>query len=400
MVFSQSLPVDLSLNNAIDLGLKNNPEIKSSRGNIDASRGRLWSAISPASPDISITHDYIPAGQNLNKFGEKTIGISQPVDFPTAYVLRGSKYALEKNIAEFEMAQVELEVVANVKRSYFTALALQEQVKFAQKNCALAEDFVKKSEVRYSVGEGTNLEKLTAKVNFTEAQNMLEVQQNRLIAAFAGLGAAMGRGKGEAITCRLTDTLEFIPCEVTLEQLLDDAMALNPALKAGKLRVDACTREKTLAWSSLLPTFNFSYYNKQAPLDEKNYYGAAVGMSVPLWFFLDHRGKIQEAEANISTAKARLLMAGNAINTKTLTVFAEFKHEEKQVQRYRNEALPQSEEIFRMAARSYEAGEITYLEFLQAEQTFINSRGNYINALLSYNLAIVAIEETIGKTIR
>jgi outer membrane protein TolC len=390
----------LSLGSAIRTGLENNPEIKSSLGKLNASRGRFWSAISPASPDLSIVHDYIPAGANVSDYGEKTVGISQPVDFPTNYYLRGSKYSIEKSIAENEFELTKLLVVSNIKKSYFSVLALQEKTKIARENISVARDFVKKAEVRHAVGEGTNLEKLTAKVNYTEALNNVEVSKSHLITALAELNLAMGYGKGETRDYRLTDTLAFVPGDFTLDKLLDDAEAVHPQLKVNTLRVDSYSREKSLAWSSLLPNFNLAYFNKQVQGDGKGYYGASISIGVPLWFMLDHRGKIKEAAANVSIAESELRMARNAVHAKTRTAFAEFKQEEQQVRLYLQEVLPQSEEIFRTAVKSYEAGEITYLEFLQAQQTLINSRGNYINALLSYNLSIVAIEEAIGKTIQ
>jgi heavy metal efflux system protein len=98
-------------------------------------------------------------------------------------------------------------------------------------------------------------------------------------------------------------------------------------------------------------------------------------------------------------AKSDLQAAHNAVYAKTQDAFAEFKHGESQVHLYLDEIIPQAEEIYRTAVKSYEAGEITYIEFLQAQQTLINSRGSYVDALLSYNLSIITIEESIGKTL-
>jgi cobalt-zinc-cadmium resistance protein CzcA len=389
----------LSLHSAIQIGLKNNPEIKSSFEKINASRGRFWSSLSPAPADLTITDDYVPTGQRLNKYGEKTIGVSQSVEFPTNYFFRGSKYSIEKNIAENEFALAKLSIVSNVKKSYFNVLALQEKIKIAQENLAIAKDFVQKAEVRFSVGEGTNLERLTAKVNYTEALNNIEIQENHLVAAFAELNFALGYGKGESKAYQLTDTLAFIPFDFTLGKLLDDAAAINPQLKANKLRVDSYSAEKSLAWSSLLPNFNLGYFNKQVRSDARGYYGASFGIGIPLWFMLDQRGRIKEASSNVSAAESELQTANNAVHAKTQSAFAEVKHEEKQVQLYVKDILPQAEEVFRIAAKSYEAGEITYIEFLQAQQTLVNSKGSYAEALLSYNLSIVTIEEAIGKTL-
>jgi outer membrane protein TolC len=390
----------LSLRSAIAIGLNNNPEIKSFLDKINASRGRLWSEISPAQPDFSITHDYIPIGQKLNSYGEKTVGVSQSIDFPTNYFLRGSKLSIEKQIIENEFAIAKLGVISHIKKSYYNVVALQEQAKIAQENLFIAQDFVQKAEVRFSVGEATNLERLTAKVTYSEALNTIEVRKNHLIIAFAELNLAMGYGKSESRTYCLSDTLAFIPFNFTLSRLLDDAAAINPQLKVNKLRVDSYSVDKSLAWSSILPNFNIAYFNKQVRDDARNYYGASFSIGIPLWFMLDQRGKIIEASSNVSAAKSDLQTANNAVYAKTQAAYAEFNHEEKQVHLYIQDILPQAEEIFRTADKSYKAGEITYIEFLQAQQTLINSRGSYVDALLSYNLSIVTIEDVIGKTLQ
>lgn len=390
----------LSLSSAIQIGLANNPELKSSSEKVNASKGRFWNAIAPAPMDFSITGDYVPVGQPLNRYGEKTVGISQAIELPTNYFLRGSKYSMEKKIAENEFASTKLAVIANVKKAYFKVLALQEQVKIAETNRAIALDFVKKADVRFSVGEGTNLEKLTAKVTCTEALNNVDISKSHLIAGYAELNYALGYGKDGSRAYQLTDTLEFIPLDFTLGRLVDDAESVNPRLKAGKLRLDFYAVEKSLAWSSLVPDFNLACFNKQVRNDPQDYYGASFSVGIPLWFLLDQRGRINEASANVSMAESELRMARNSLYANSQAAFAEFKHEEKQIQLYVKEVIPLAEEIFRTAARSYEAGEITYIEFLQAQQTLIHSRGNYIDALLTYNLAIVAMEEAVGKTLQ
>jgi outer membrane protein TolC len=69
------------------------------------------------------------------------------------------------------------------------------------------------------------------------------------------------------------------------------------------------------------------------------------------------------------------------------------------VKLYVNDILPQAEEIYRTAIKSYDAGELTYLEYLQAKQTLISSRNNYINALFNHFQSVFKIEEMIGKNI-
>jgi outer membrane protein TolC len=389
--------IPLSLDSAIGIGLQSNPEIKSSAAKIRASTGRFWSAISPPPAELSTTNDYVPAGRGLSGWGEQIIGVNQNFEFPTNYLLRGSKSVRETEISRQEFAQANLEVSAKIKSSYFRALALQEQVKIAQDNLEIADRFARKAEIRYSVGEGTNLEKLTAKAQYTQALNAVEVNKNHLISAFADLSFALGFGKGDNKEFELTDSLRPVAIPLSLDSLVDGAVRDNPRLKADKLREEVAAKEKSLAWSSLLPDVNLGVFSKKVRGDGQDYYGASAGLSIPLWFMLDQRGKIKEASSSLVSAKFERRATENSVFLAVKDAFNEFKNAEKQVSLHQKELLPQAEEIHRAALKSYEAGESTYLEFLQAQQTVTSARSGYVDALLEYNLSIVFLEEAIGK---
>jgi len=389
----------LSLNDAIEIGLKNNPELKSSFEKINAASGRFWSGISLPYPELEVSYEYIPTSQSLNNYSEKTFSFSQSIEFPTNYFLRGSKLSTAEEIAENEYKLSEIGLISKIKTAYFKALTNEEQLIIAKDNLSIAEDFYHKAEIRYNVGEGTNLEKLTAKVQYTEALNNVEVQKNHLLAAYTELNYALGYGKTETDEIVLTDRMEYNVFDFGLEKLLTDAVNNNPQLKVKELNLNTSSIDRTLAWSSLLPNFNFSYF-KQSRDGDDGFYGASFGISVPLWFMLDQRGQIQEASANVSIAESELQSLRNEIYLLIKNAFTEFKNEEKQVQLYQSEILPQAEEIYRTAFQSYEAGEISYIEFLQAKQLIINSKSNYINALLLYNLSIITLEEAVGNRLK
>ena len=250
-VFSAAYSQPLSLSAAIDIGLKNNPGIKAYTQKVNASKGRFLSGVSLPQPELSVTNDYVPQGRNIHNFGEQSVGISQSIEFPITYFFRGSKYSIEREIAENDLVIAKLGVIFNIKKSYFNVLARQEQMKIARENLVIAQDFVKKAEMRYSVGECTNLEKLTAKINYTEVLNAVEIRNNHLSIAIAELNSAMGYGKNDSKIYFLTDELSFVPLDLTPYRLLDISASVNPLLKADKLRVDSYSADKSIACSSI-----------------------------------------------------------------------------------------------------------------------------------------------------
>ncbi len=141
-----------------------------------------------------------------------------------------------------------------------------------------------------------------------------------------------------------------------------------------------------------------SYY-RQVEGSNPNLYGVSFGISLPIWFLLDQRGQVQEATATYAKAESDLRSKENFLSLDVKNAFLEFKNDERQVRLYNTDLLPQADEVYRAAATSYEAGEITYIEFLQARQTLISARGTYIDALYHYNTAIARLENAVGRTI-
>ncbi len=389
----------LTLNEAIEIGLKNNPEIKSAREKISAAKGRFWSGISLPSPEIGLSYEYVPVNTGLRNFGERTFALSQSFEFPSNYFLRGSRLSKEEEILFYELKQGEIAIASQIKIAYYNVHAKKELLEIAEENLKIAEDFSRKADIRHNVGEGTNLERLTAKVQFTEAVNNLQSAKNELKTAFAKLNYSIGNGKEKDEIFTLADSLSFTPIlKFTLEELYNLSLSVNQQIKISELKVSTSLIEKTLAWSSLLPKFNLAYY-KQTLDGDNGFYGASFGISVPLWFLFEQRGQIQEAAANVNIADSELQLIKNEIYMRLKTIYNDYESNLRQVELYISDILPQAEEVYRSASASYNAGEITYLEFLQARQTLISASSNYTNALFSYYRSIFTLEETIGQSL-
>lgn len=389
----------LSLKEAVEIALQHNPEVVGARRGVDAAHGRFWRGISPPPASLSWEYDYIPKGSGMSAYGERVIGVSQSFDFPTTIALRGSSLSSETDAAEADLLSTSLSVTMHVKFAYFGVLAMQEKLRLAEENLAVADDFANKAGIRYNVGEATSLEQLTAKVQRTQAQNAVEVARNELRLASSELNFALGRGREQlGQEFGLTDSLIYRPHSLLLDSLVDQAQQSNPNLQSAQFRLNAASVNRSIAWSSILPSFNVSY-SWQAQGTNPNLYGVAFGISLPIWFLLDQRGQVQEATAEHARVESELASRQNFVNLDVKTAYLEYKNDERQVQLYNTDLLPQAEEVYRTAAASYQAGEITYIEFLQARQTLISARITYINALYHYNAAIARLENAVGRQI-
>ncbi|HEX9252553.1 MAG TPA: TolC family protein, partial [Ignavibacteriaceae bacterium] len=105
------------------------------------------------------------------------------------------------------------------------------------------------------------------------------------------------------------------------------------------------------------------------------------------------------ASANESISEALLQQTKNEIRLKLKNAHTSYINNQQQIKTYNDDILPQTEEVYRTAIKSYDAGELSYLEYMQVKQLVINARENYITALFNYNVSLFELEEIIGKNI-
>lgn len=400
LIFSLSAPAGaqqkLSMEEAVKTALKSNFSVIKSEKEVEAARGRFWSSVSLPKPTISLSHEFVPKGKGLSFFNEKTLEITQEMEFPTNILLKGSRSNYEIELLENEKERTAIETTSKVKLRYREAVVKNRKNKLAEDNYAIAVDFFDKAEARLKAGEGTKLESITAKMQLNEARVTLESARNDYRNALNKLFEEMNRSDFKDDNLTLSDSLSFSPVYMKFDDLLSEALLNNKLIKKSESTLGIASVNRTLAWSSLLPELSFSYYRQATP-DSDDFYGISFGVSLPLWFLFEQRGNIQESYANYEIAGEELKSVKNSVEINLRSSFSSFLFEQEQIKIYMNDLLPQAEEVFNLARLSYNTGEINYIEFLQAKQNLISVRNNYLNSLSGYFASLSALEITMGK---
>jgi outer membrane protein, heavy metal efflux system len=386
----------LSMADAERIALENHPSARLAEAELSASRGRFWRGISPPPPSLSVDYSYVPTGKSLSSFGEKNLEINQTIEFPLTTIRRGNGLSHEISARENEVRLVQLEVVAAAKLAYIEALAAQQRLALARDNLSIAESFLRDAATRKNVGEGTQLELLTAQTQRVQAANAVETASAALSVARSELGGALGWSFDSMDrTVVLSDSLVYRPVVLNLDSLHALAPKLSPEIAANEERLGGAEAERSAAWMSVLPSLTFSYY-RQTVGNDPNLYGMKFGISLPIWFFLDNRGQVEEASAGVAMASEALRFTRTAVSLEISSAYTAYANSRRQVELQQREMLPQAEEVFRAANVSYHAGEATYVEFLQALQTLNSARNGMLDALVGYNGALIRLEKTLG----
>lgn len=392
-----NLPKHLSLSEAERIAKEYNTVFKKGLSKINSAEGKYLSGVLPQMPEVSLSYDFVPNGTGLGNYEERSIEVNQNIEFPLKTIYKGEYLNSGIELIKAENELDGLNVLNDVRKTYITLLEKKALIKIAEDNLTVADEFKSKSTIRFNLGEATNLEKLTAEVQYAQAINNLEVLKNQYKIALHELLFNIGiKVENKNYNPELIDSLFYQPFNENIESVVSKAMNFNPTLILYKYKKSASLINKKIAISSYLPDLKVGY-KSQSINGVNDYYGLNVGISVPLWFMFDQKGKMKEADAEIKISETEFESVNLNVVSSVNKAFINLKNSEKQILLFTNTLSPEAEEIFRVANASFKTGEISYLEFLQAKQTMISIKESYINALKDYNLNLIELEKVIGK---
>jgi outer membrane protein TolC len=390
------IPARLGLREAERLAIARHPALRAASSAVDAERGRRIRGLSPSQPELGVSWDFIPRGSGIDRADERHVEIRQSFPFPLTLALTATALSRRIDAAEAASQSAVRAVLARTRIAYAEALAARERLRLSHDHLTLAEDFARTAGIRDSVGEGTRLERLTALTERTEAAGAVENAEAEFSAAFVGLASAIGVGAATLpADLTLSDSLTLPETPSVPDELLALASTANPRLREAEAREAAAASEHAAAWSGLLPDLSIGYaWQREGPLRDLS--GLRAGISLPLWFALDQRGRIRETGALAEIASSELQAARIEADAGVRTAFLDLRKNERLARLAFAELLPQAREVYRTARAGYDAGETSYVELLQARRTLLTARRVHIDALLASALARIRLDEASG----
>ena len=292
--YSKNYGQEITLDQAIEEALTNNPSLLKAEIEMKSARARVWEGISPDYPEVFMEFEGVPEGAAWDGYEARKIGIAQEVAFPLAYVYEGRHHHWEAELAQAGWRQVRNSLVADVKTAFSRVLLLEEQIRLQENIARITRETVEKARLRVFAGESSPYDTLKVKVDLAEVENRLAALRAESDVAKASLSGLMHRDEQSV---DVVGQLTFSPLVLEAETLKRIALMNHPRVAA----VEAVKRregsQRTLAWMGLLPSFHFKYFQMDVPeAVPSDRWGGEIGMKIPLWFFTKGQGSIRSAQ--------------------------------------------------------------------------------------------------------
>jgi len=345
----------LTIDQCITIALRQNPLIRSYRQQHRASVARANQAYAFPQPEISLDYDLQPRFFDLSGSDEAYIGISQLIEFPGRRYLRGKAASKEAKEFSCDLELVKLDLIYQVKNAFYELLLAKEEGKYAEENVIHARDFLSKAREKYDSGDVSRLEVLRARVEAAGAENLQKVALNRIKLARSKLNFVLARDKYRPID--IAGSLQGAFPVLDLDRLTARAMYLRPEMQKARLALQREKLNRTRAYMNYLPDFSLGVARHRIT-NEPTTWDVSLSFQVPLFFWQNKRGEINEAAANVATKKAELSYTGLSISLEVENAVLNALSFRDRIEFFEKQVLREAEEVYDMSLISYKEGKI------------------------------------------
>ncbi len=414
----------LSVNQAIDNALENNPMIEIATAQVAAAKNRIGQARSGLLPQVDLngtfnrtTNPMWAFGTQLNQgtieqsdFAPDQLNNPDPInnfgaDLSLGWTLyNGGQIRIEREqtllgeeIAALGLVRARQQVIAQTAGAYAGLLMAGENLNVVKQTLATAQANLKMVQSRFNAGLSIKSDLLRAKVRIAKLEQQHTLAQSHVETAWANLNAAMGTLANDRY--RLMSSLEA-------EEKLDDALSTwvysalhnRPDLKQVQYQHQIAEKAVKKARGAHLPSVNLigKYEVNTEDFDESaNNYTLGAGVRINLFSGLRYTARESEARSLLAAAKAREYQATLGIRVETESAFQQAKSAFQNIDVSRV-AISQAEETLRIISNRYKNGLVTIVSLLDAEVALQQARTNHFNRLHDYKVAMIRLLLSAG----
>ncbi|WP_297088983.1 TolC family protein [uncultured Draconibacterium sp.] len=385
----------LTIEQAVSKAVEHNAELNQLRARLLQKENEWRINTGIAAPEISYFKEGI-SDDPTAPFAEKRVAITQEIDFPLTAVYRVKALKQEVQAQENVIRAKEKEVSARVKGKYIEVIYALYLQRSRQNQLNLAQNLYNAVYTKFETGMGNGIDLANAEIQLDEARNDLDQSEWILHQARYGLFNLIGLAiEEQKYSISFADTLYATDIDISQIQALA-VQEEQPAYQASVNLLNASDFYLKEAKSNILPDVRFCLY-KQDYGTGYDFNGFELGLSIPIWFPFEQKGKIQMAHAK----KDELLWSQKEIqlNMKKEIEYAWHNYSVSRsiVTRYHSSMKERASSLQSMSLKAYQLGEIDLLELLNAQQIFLKSEQRYLTALRDYYLQLVALEQFINQ---
>lgn len=407
----------LSLQDAINLGLKHNLGVLLSSSDTRAARGQRWQELSALLPRVTASPYVAESKINLAEVGlgnaaanvfhispavgpfsyfDARAAVSQSLfDWKSINAARSAGQSVKS--ADYTLLDAHDLVILTVGNVYFQAIADEARIETAQAQVQTAQSLFDQATDQVTAGTAADIDALRSEVELQTREQQLIQAKNDFAIQKITVARVIGLAPSQEFDLPVKSPYQ--PLEnLTIDEALKRAYASRSDYRAAVTDVRAAELSRRAAVAGYFPSlsFNADYGTGGAhPSDSTRVYDVRGTLSIPIFTGNSVHGDIQQADARLEQARERLdnLRAQIEADVRTALLNLQSSSEQVKVAR-RNVDL--ADQTLAQSRDRFTAGVTDTVEVVQSQEAVASAHERYIYGLYSYNFAKISLIRALG----
>jgi outer membrane protein TolC len=405
----------LSLQDAVDRGLKQNLGALLSSADIRSARGQRWEQLSALLPHAAVD-PYVAASKiNLAQLGfanlpglnipasigpfsyfDARVSVSQSLfDWKSINATRAASQGVKS--AEYSFKDARDLVVLAVGYTYLEAIADEARIETAEAQVKTAQALYDQATDQVKAGTSPEIDGLRAKVELQTRQQQLIQAKNNFAIQKLTVARVIGLAPGQEF--EFADKSPYQPFEgITVDEALKRAYASRSDYLAAQTDVRAAEFSRKAAMAGYLPSlaFNADYgAGGSHPSTATQVFDVRGTLSIPIFTGGSVHGDILQADAKLEQSRERLDNLRAQIDADVRTALLNLQSSAELVNVARSN-IDLAEETLLQSRDRFVAGVTDTVEVVQSQEAVASAHEQYISSLYSYNFSKISLARALG----
>ena len=398
-IYSQEIQKKMDYRTFMELVRKQNIGYAAEKLNVSAAEADIKAA--RVFNDIMLGVEYADNDDNNMQMGRS---VSVELSKTFSFGKRGANIDLAKSEKELTNALLDdyfHALRAEATLAYLEAVMQTELFLVKQQSNSNISDLAKGDSIRYQLGKITKVDAIQSALEAGISHNEMIQMRAELQNIYSSLNLWLGEFSSETLLVPegilIMDERIFNVDEL-LQTALNNRADLAAAMKdtdVARKALKVVKRERNMEFDLALGyNYNTEVRNEIAPAPKFN--GVSLGVAIPLKFSNLNKGAVRAAEYRAQQAELNYQQAELEVQTSVIQSLRQYKSMLEQVKNFENGLLQDAKTVIDGKIYSYERGETSLLEVLNARHTYDELQANYIETLYNCAAALVELERNAG----
>ena len=323
--------------------------------------------------------------------------------FPGTLTLKGQIITEDVRIAEKEFEIALRELVTEIRLAYYDYLFILEATRINEENQKLLEQMIAIAQTKFRVGQGKYSNVIMAQVELSKLANAIITLEQQRETVVARLNTLLDTSADLPLGVPLPiEASRVIP---TLAELYKLAVEERQEIQKQKLAISKMGLAVEMAKQMTYPdlTLGASYFENRSVAELKQTEKMPMTFSTrrPLnpantaWFAY-RSAYIREMDVKIEAMERQIEKLESDIRFVVKKHHFAMETANRSIRLYRQTLLPQAQQALDAANTAYQAAQIDFLSFLEAQRTLLNLRIEEQRALRDYRQHLAQLEQAVG----